>query len=103
HVPPKDTSIDECAAIDVEFRPRASASGVLTTHVGSSAVRDFILASRPLLCLCGHVHEAKGSAMLGETLCINPGSQFERGIMQGVLVEISPEKGCVTGWRFVEA
>jgi hypothetical protein len=58
HVPPKNTSID------------LTRSGV---HVGSTAVRDFIEAFHPILVVCGHVHEARGTDEIGGTIIVNPG------------------------------
>jgi len=42
-------------------------------HVGSRAVRDFILQERPLVCFTGHIHESPGIDSLGQTQIINPG------------------------------
>jgi Icc-related predicted phosphoesterase len=44
-------------------------------HVGSRAVREFILARRPLICLSGHIHESPGLARLTDegTWVANPG------------------------------
>ncbi len=42
-------------------------------HVGSRAIRRFIEDRKPLACLCGHIHEAKGSDMIGDTVICNPG------------------------------
>ncbi|MCS6836291.1 MAG: metallophosphoesterase family protein [Anaerolineae bacterium] len=42
-------------------------------HVGSRAVRDFILRVQPLLCFTGHIHEAQAVDTLGQTRIINPG------------------------------
>jgi Icc-related predicted phosphoesterase len=42
-------------------------------HVGSHAIRAFILGRRPLLCICGHIHEARGRDGLGGTVVLNPG------------------------------
>ena len=47
-------------------------------HVGSPAVRAFIDKKKPLLCLCGHIHESSGSAFYGKTLVVNPGP-FKNG------------------------
>ncbi|MBI2140458.1 metallophosphoesterase [Candidatus Woesearchaeota archaeon] len=53
-------------------------------HVGSKAVRDFIMRAHPPLTLHGHIHESpevSGSwkDALGKTLCINPGCRKEDG------------------------
>lgn len=42
-------------------------------HVGSRAIREFILNKKPLISLHGHIHEARGVDRLGETMIINPG------------------------------
>lgn len=39
-------------------------------HVGSKAVLCAIEAHKPLLCICAHIHEHEGQAMLGETLVV---------------------------------
>lgn len=44
------------------------------THVGSSAVRDFILEAQPDVCLCGHIHESRAVDRLGRTVLVNPGA-----------------------------
>ncbi len=44
------------------------------TPVGSTAVREFIEEHQPDLCLCGHIHEAKGVDRLGKTVIINTGT-----------------------------
>lgn len=44
------------------------------THVGSSAVRDFILDAQPDVCLCGHIHESRAVDRLGRTVLVNPGA-----------------------------
>lgn len=54
--------------------------------VGSKAVRDAIMKYQPVLSLHGHIHEGKGTARLGKTLCINAGSLYEQGLLQGAIV-----------------
>lgn len=58
HTPPQGTNCDRIT------------SG---HHVGSRAVRAFIEDKKPLLCICGHIHEAVGRDLLGETIILNPG------------------------------
>jgi Icc-related predicted phosphoesterase len=43
--------------------------------------------------LHGHIHESRGAVKIGRTLCINPGSEYASGILQGALIELSPRKG----------
>ncbi len=61
-------------------------------HVGSTAVRDFIEQNQPPLCITGHIHEAKGSDMIGKTLVLNPG-MIEQGGWVDVIID---EKGKVS-------
>ncbi len=42
-------------------------------HVGSHSVRVFIEKYQPLICFCGHIHEAAGKDKIGQTTVINPG------------------------------
>jgi Icc-related predicted phosphoesterase len=60
--------------------------------VGSTAVRDAILKHQPLLSLHGHIHESKGVQKLGRTTCINPGSVYGEGALQGVTVDLAHER-----------
>ncbi len=42
-------------------------------HVGSTEVRLFIERWAPLVCFTGHIHEGRGTDMIGDTLIVNPG------------------------------
>jgi uncharacterized protein len=48
-------------------------------HVGSKAVREYIERTRPMLCLCGHIHEGVGIDTIGKTQILNPGPLWEGG------------------------
>lgn len=59
HAPPFGTKLDEIAHGE---------------HVGSTFIRKFIEEEKPLLNVCGHVHEKAGAEdMVGPTKLINPG------------------------------
>lgn len=62
HNPPKDTACDLVAP------------GV---HVGSTLLREFIETCRPLLVVCGHIHESAGIERLGRSVVVNPGALAE--------------------------
>jgi len=47
-------------------------------RAGSAVVRDFISGNRVDLCVCGHIHEARGTERLIDTLVANAGS-FRNG------------------------
>lgn len=55
HAPPYDTALDR-AALDDQWVDHVP----LDVHVGSIAIRRFILARHPRLTLHGHVHESAG-------------------------------------------
>jgi len=63
HAPPRGTKIDR------------SFAGM---HLGSGAVRDFLLAGSVDLCICGHIHESPGEDTLGRARCLNVGP-FKNG------------------------
>jgi Icc-related predicted phosphoesterase len=90
HAPPYDSDIDEAPELDKNMRPVDGGQKLI--HVGSSAVRDAIMKYQPLLGLHGHIHEARGASMLGRTLCINPGSEYTEGILDGAIVELDKDK-----------
>jgi Icc-related predicted phosphoesterase len=60
--------------------------------VGSQSVRDAIQQYQPLLGLHGHIHESKGFAKLGRTLCVNPGSEYTEGVLTCALVGVNGTK-----------
>jgi Icc-related predicted phosphoesterase len=71
HSPPYDTALDR-AALD----GRSFDHAPLDVHVGSIAIRRFLLTRHPRLALCGHVHESarlSGSwrDTVGGTLCLS--------------------------------
>ena len=47
--------------------------------MGSQAVRGFIEAHAPEICICGHIHEARGEDRIGSTRIINPGAFKDGG------------------------
>lgn len=53
-------------------------------HVGSKAVRKIIEEKRPILCICGHVHEHEGKEILGETLIVKlpPAERLRAAIIE---------------------
>jgi Icc-related predicted phosphoesterase len=88
HVPPLDSGLDDAPLLDGDLRPTIGTTGVIMAPVGSRAVRAAIEAYQPLLALHGHIHESRGATRLGRTLCINPGSAYSDGVLNGALVTI---------------
>jgi uncharacterized protein len=73
HAPPRGTKLDR------------SFTGL---HVGSGAVRDFLLASGADLCISGHIHESPGEDTLGHCHCVNLGP-FKNGRYALITIEES--------------
>ena len=74
HTPPYNTKLD------LTF---------LKTHVGSISIRKTIEVLKPKLCICGHIHEAKGIDTIGEAVIINPGPLMRK---RYALVRISENR-----------
>jgi len=93
HCPPYGTTIDMAPKLTAELKPVLEPGGGMEmTPVGSISVRKAIETYQPLLGLHGHIHESKGVAKIGRTLCANPGSEYTEGILKGFLVDLD-EKG----------
>jgi Icc-related predicted phosphoesterase len=91
HVPPYDSGLDTAPLLDENLRPTVSAGDVLRGPVGSTAVRRVIEQYQPVLAIHGHIHESGGERRIGETLCINPGSEANAGILRGYIIDIGRE------------
>jgi Icc-related predicted phosphoesterase len=91
HCPPYGSNLDEAPEIDADLNVKEAGRSMIP--VGSKAVREAILKHQPLLSLHGHIHEGKGTARLGKTLCINAGSLYEQGVLQGVVADLDATKG----------
>lgn len=90
HAPPYGSGLDEAPELTKDMR--LAYAGQSLVSVGSQAVLKVIEKYQPLLGLHGHIHEGKGSRKIKRTLCINPGSMYEQGILQGAVVELKPNK-----------
>ncbi len=86
HAPPFGSGLDEAPELTKDLRP--AYAGRSLVPVGSKSVLEAIEKHKPLLGLHGHVHEGKGSRKFGRTLCVNPGSMYEQGILHGVWVDL---------------
>lgn len=95
HVPPYDSGLDLAPELTGDLRVVRRGGEPRLVPVGSTAVRTLIERHRPPLSLHGHVHESRGVARLGPTLCINPGSAYAEGVIDGAIVEID-DRGVVS-------
>ena len=101
HCPPRDTHLDQAPSLDDQLRPRVGAGGLVMESVGSSSVRELIERTEPLLGLHGHVHESTGVQRLGGTVCINPGSDYQDGVLRSVVVDVTSEG--IAQWQLLQA
>ena len=87
HVPPYGTRIDDAPEIREDLSLVGGSSATMVP-VGSTAVRKVLERHTPMLGLHGHIHESRGSVRLGPTVCLNPGSDYNTGILKGVIVRL---------------
>lgn len=92
HCPPYDTDLDVCCELDKDLKPVIRKGNQSFIPVGSKSVRAAIEEYQPLLGLHGHIHEGKGAARIGRTLCLNPGSEYSEGILDGVVINLDEKK-----------
>ena len=93
HVPPIRTSIDTAPMMDENLSPIIQGGSMLMGPAGSEAVRALIEKYQPLIALHGHIHESRGTAKIGKTICINPGSAYGEGVLHGAVFELDKRKG----------
>jgi Icc-related predicted phosphoesterase len=102
HAPPYGSGLDVAPKLDASVTPpkvvTTQAGEVVLENVGSKSVREAIEGHQPMLGLHGHVHESRGVAKIGKTLCINPGSEYSEGLLRGVIVTL--DKGKVKSYQF---
>lgn len=92
HVPPIGTVIDQAPKLDPDLKPVVSGGHVVMISAGSTAVRSSIERHQPLAGMHGHIHESRGVAKIGRTVCFNPGSEYNSGILKGLLLEVEGAK-----------
>ena len=92
HVPPFDTGLDTAAELDADLGVVTVGGQPNTIPVGSRAVRSFIEERQPLVSLHGHIHESRGVARLGRTVCLNPGSNYADGVLDAAVLEIEARR-----------
>ena len=88
HVPPYASGLDTATELDDTLKPVLVGGQPHEIPVGSTAVVQLIDEYEPALGLHGHIHESRGMAQVGRTLCINPGSNYGAGRIDGAVVEL---------------
>jgi uncharacterized protein len=90
HCPPYGSGLDEAPELTEDMQLKHA--GRAPVPLGSTAVREAIERHQPALSLHGHIHESRGNARIGRTLCINPGSSYEQGELLGAVVDLEGGK-----------
>ncbi|HPF44500.1 MAG TPA: metallophosphoesterase [Syntrophomonadaceae bacterium] len=89
HIPPYDTDLDQDTLYDEDLNPILDGDALASGATGSKAVRAAIEKYQPMLSLHGHVHNSRGVTVIGKTVCINPGSEYDQALLKGALIEVS--------------
>jgi Icc-related predicted phosphoesterase len=89
HVPPYDSGLDTAPLLSPDLRPTATAGDLIRGPVGSTGVRKAIETFRPVLGVHGHIHESGGERRIGDTVCVNAGSEASMGVLRGYLVDLT--------------
>jgi uncharacterized protein len=100
HVPPNNSKIDICPKLDDNMKVVYDMGNPVMAPAGSTAVRDAIEHHQPLMGLHGHIHEGRGEAKIGRTLCLNPGSVYSEGVLNGLLLTLAD--GQVKDYQFTQ-
>lgn len=99
HVPPYDSGLDTAQQLTDDFVPVYKNGTPVEIPVGSTAVREIIEEHQPLLSVHGHIHESRNSAIIGRTLALNSGSEYNSGRIHGALVTLGESR--IESWQFV--
>jgi Icc-related predicted phosphoesterase len=99
HAPPHRTGLDLAPKLDKDLKPVTDFGQPVMEYVGSKAVRDSILEFQPLLGLHGHIHESPSHCKLGVTACMNPGSEYQIGVISGYVIDLDGREAEPKYWR----
>ena len=88
HVPPFGTTLDACPKLDENLQVVYEMGMPVQMHAGSETLVNVIKQCQPLLGLHGHIHEGRAKINIGKTICINPGSVYPEGILQGAMITL---------------
>jgi uncharacterized protein len=88
HCPPMGTALDACPKLDKNLQVVYEMGLPAQIHAGCQTLADVIKEYQPLLGLHGHIHEGRAKINIGKTICINPGSVYPEGILQGAMITL---------------
>jgi uncharacterized protein len=95
HAPPYGSGLDIAPKLDTSTdppKPVSSGGQQVLIPVGSTTFRDAILETQPVLGLHGHIHETKNAAKLKQSLCVDPGSEYNSGTLRGAIINLEPKR-----------
>ena len=95
HDPPYSSGLDTAPELDENLRPVLRGGRPSFVPVGSKAVRDAITKYQPSVGLHGHIHESRAAQKIGQTLCLNPGSDYSADLLRGAIVDLAEDGSCV--------
>ena len=74
--------------------PRECSEEQLESRIGQAidGVTEFGTAHQPLLSMYGHIHESPGDVRIRRTTCLNPGSEYQGGVLRAYVVDIEDDK-----------
>jgi Icc-related predicted phosphoesterase len=88
HAPPYRSQLDNAPKLTDDLRVVRTGGEPEMAPVGSLAVRRALERYQPLLALHGHIHESRGAVRVGQTLAINPGSDYGEGVLRAAIVTL---------------
>lgn len=91
HCPPYGSGLDVAPELDDTLKPVLRGGRPSFIPVGSKAVRETIKRYQPVVGLHGHIHESRAAQKIGNTLCLNPGSDYTADLLRGAVVDIAQE------------
>jgi uncharacterized protein len=89
HCPPYGSGLDVAPELDETLKQVIRGGRPSVISVGSKAVREAIKRYQPVVGLHGHIHESHGAQKIGDTLCLNPGSEYSSDVLRGALVDLA--------------
>lgn len=99
HCPPYRSGLDTVLKLDSNLRPVLDHGRPLEIPCGSTAVREAVERYQPVAALHGHIHESQGVRRIGRTWCFNPGSEYETGLLRGLILDLE-EDGAIHSHLF---
>jgi uncharacterized protein len=91
HCPPYGSGLDVAPELDETLKPVIRGGRPSFVSVGSKAVRDAIRQYQPVVGLHGHIHESRAVQKIGQTVCLNPGSDYSADLLRGAVVDIAED------------